>query len=105
MSVLRIIRLGIQLWDIYTNYKRLNTKPKTEDESQPPPTQVDGPEHSNGGRTIYWGCVNRTYHVTGDKESMATGRRDDQAGTKDTGLKIYVACVVENYHVTTDRTT
>ncbi|KAI8516224.1 hypothetical protein Bbelb_048050 [Branchiostoma belcheri] len=70
----------------------------SEDESQPPPTQLDEPEHSNGGRTIYWGCVNRTYHVTGDRESVATGRRDDQAGTNYTGLKIYVACVIENYH-------
>eukprot|EP00058_Branchiostoma_floridae_P019627 XP_002605117.1 hypothetical protein BRAFLDRAFT_84210 [Branchiostoma floridae] len=76
-----------------------------EDESSPPPREVDEAKHSNVGRTVYWGCVNRTYHITGDRESVPESAHDDQSGASNTGLKIYVGCVIENYHVTTDRTT
>ncbi|KAI8514843.1 hypothetical protein Bbelb_074340 [Branchiostoma belcheri] len=79
-----------------------------EEESSPPgpATHVDKAEHMNVGSTTYWGCVNKTIYITGDKESVATGGHDNQAGTNDTGSKIYVACRIENYHVTvTDRTT
>ncbi|KAI8514844.1 hypothetical protein Bbelb_074350 [Branchiostoma belcheri] len=106
MSILRTFRIGAQLWDMYKNYKRRSTKPTIEEESSPPATHMDKAEHRNVGSTTYWGCVNKTIYITGDKESMTTGGHDNQAGTNDTGSKIYVACRIENYHVTvTDRTT
>ncbi|CAH1249819.1 Hypp8698 [Branchiostoma lanceolatum] len=107
MSFLRIIRLGARIWDMYRQNDRLKNKPETEDEPPPPPTQVDEAKNTNVaiGRAVYWGCVNRTYHVTGDRESVPARGRNDQTGATDTGLKIYVGCVIENYHFTTDRAT